>query len=336
MRKRRDFGFTLVELLVVIAIIGILVALLLPAVQAAREAARRMQCSNNLKQLSLSCHNYHDTYKVLPPGWVEQINPETSVAQSSSNGVSGPGEEKWGWGALILPYMEQAPLHNSIKVGHQSLAHGLDDIPTGTRAFFKVPNPAYRCPSDVGPPLNNAGSRRQNADHAQATSNYVGGHSNSWRIINGVPGRSGIFIRNRGRALADVLDGTTNVIMLGERRWQYKRKDNGRIVSTNGANVFGPRTTHNLGRISGVVGTTLARMNYDARNNGSDKQSSFSSMHPGGAQFALADGSVTFISETVDYNQNQFQRNANTGGIANDVYERLIVLDDGNPVGNYN
>src|SRR4026207_1557814 len=111
MKSRFSFSvwrraFTLVELLVVIAIIGILVALLLPAVQAAREAARRMQCGNNLKQIGLALHNYNDTYKVFPSGFMY-------------HGI--PTQECWGWGALILPFVEQAPLHNQIQVSRGTM-----------------------------------------------------------------------------------------------------------------------------------------------------------------------------------------------------------------------
>src|SRR5688572_21241712 len=100
---RRPRGFTLVELLVVIAIIGILVALLLPAVQAAREAARRMSCGNNLKQISLGLHNYHDTYKAFPAGWFDF-------------GGAANNFESWGWSAMLLPFVEQQPLHDQMGV----------------------------------------------------------------------------------------------------------------------------------------------------------------------------------------------------------------------------
>src|SRR4026209_106951 len=103
-------AFTLVELLVVIAIIGILVALLLPAVQAAREAARRMQCGNNLKQIGQGLHNYHDTFKTFPDGWLYINNPPLT------NIPAQPNTETWAWSALILPYVEQGPLHQQLGV----------------------------------------------------------------------------------------------------------------------------------------------------------------------------------------------------------------------------
>jgi len=107
-RARRS-GFTLVELLVVIAIIGILVALLLPAIQAAREAARRTQCTNNLKQVALGLHNYHDTYQVFPPGFVDS-NPAYNTAIDVQNNLNGLA-----WSALILPFVEMAPLHDDMR-----------------------------------------------------------------------------------------------------------------------------------------------------------------------------------------------------------------------------
>jgi len=107
-------GFTLVELLVVIAIIGILVGLLLPAVQAAREAARRMQCSNNLKQIGLSLHNYHDAHKRFPPGVVQQQADPQFVPNA---GNVNPPIESWGWGAFLLPFMEQGNLYSQAGIG---------------------------------------------------------------------------------------------------------------------------------------------------------------------------------------------------------------------------
>src|SRR5688500_14607520 len=112
-RGKRKFGFTLVELLVVIAIIGVLVALLLPAVQAAREAARRMACSNNLRQIGIGLHNYHDTYKTFPPA-ISYWGPWVPQGQM-------PNREAWAWSVLLLPFVEQSPLHDQLRVTTWSL-----------------------------------------------------------------------------------------------------------------------------------------------------------------------------------------------------------------------
>ena len=127
--SRRNKGFTLVELLVVIAIIGILVALLLPAVQAAREAARKMQCSNHLKQLALACHTYHDTYKTLPAGYLEKPNYGAPL-----NNVN-----LWGWGALVLPYMEQEELKRQLDVGNTWMDAAATDPVLQAMMFEPIP-----------------------------------------------------------------------------------------------------------------------------------------------------------------------------------------------------
>lgn len=145
MRSRTPYqGFTLVELLVVIAIIGILVALLLPAVQAAREAARRMSCGNNLKQLGLALQNYHDTYKVFPPAHIpfNTAYPTTPRNETSADNY-GPS-----WMVLILPFMEQQPLHSKIDWS-QSMSHA-NNAPV--RSVFIE---GYVCPSDANASVGN-------------------------------------------------------------------------------------------------------------------------------------------------------------------------------------
>lgn len=335
-------GFTLVELLVVIAIIGILVALLLPAVQAAREAARRMQCSNSLKQLGLACHNYHDSYKVLPPGYLDKRNQGARI----------PNYAFWGWGSFILPFMEQAPAYERLDVGNVHLqaaaATGSPLLP-----ILQTPIAAYRCPSDVGPRTNTNGAFRLNGNPT-ATSNYVacnGSRFANTRNTNAVHG--GIFFRNAAMAFRDITDGTSNTIMLGERRWRFK-DINGRQRTSGAANVFGIRRDNSNGsnhtvcnNISGVLASGRSRINYD-NNNTCRGRYGFSSMHPGGAQFALADGSVTFISETVESDFSQFPHNAGnpnpdtqyrlgngTAGRVDTVWEALCARQDGVPVGEY-
>src|SRR5579871_1213290 len=135
--KRR--GFTLIELLVVIAIIAILIALLVPAVQKVREAASRLQCQNNLKQIGLAMHGYNDTYKKLPQGWLNV----------RGTGNPSPG---WSWSIVILPFIEQAPLYNQINPDVTTPG----GAPTNGAVFTLLQSPIaiYRCPSDSGPQQN--------------------------------------------------------------------------------------------------------------------------------------------------------------------------------------
>ena len=177
-----DLVFTLVELLVVIAIIGVLVALLLPAVQAAREAARRSQCSNNLRQIGIAMHNHHDTYGALPLGWLT-----TTTSQPN------PG---WSWQALILPFIEQGTLYDKLVVDINTPVP-----PATTGTYIMTPIKGFRCPSDAGQPLNsNYGN--------YPTTNYVCN-----REVH-LPEAS-----NKPPALnfAGITDGTSNTILVGER-----------------------------------------------------------------------------------------------------------------------
>ena len=134
MQRSSRAGFTLIELLVVIAIIAILIALLVPAVQQVREAAARMQCTNNLKQIGLALHGYHDTIEAFPPGYVDGDTTNTNTAASDV----GPG---WGWAAFILPYLEQGAVYNQINFS----------VTVGTGVNTQVsqqPLAIYQCPSD--------------------------------------------------------------------------------------------------------------------------------------------------------------------------------------------
>ncbi len=158
-------GFTLVELLVVIAIIGILIALLLPAVQAAREAARRSQCTNNLKQLGLALHNYHDANTKLPPGWLQKY---VGTALSSTG---------WGWGSFVLPFVEQQSLFDIIQPGQGSLWAATAEV--AKLAAMQQELKAYRCPSDIQTVTN---SGRLINGQALTVSNYIGNNSSDLSI----------------------------------------------------------------------------------------------------------------------------------------------------------
>ena len=330
--KRRCNGFTLVELLVVIAIIGILIALLLPAVQAAREAARRSQCSNNLKQIGIAFQNYHDTHKEFPPSWAGTVN-DTPF---------------WGWGALILPFMEQQTTYDALNVGQTPFATVLTTPPAAALS----PISSYRCPSDVAPE-NNVARDDAGLPTPLATSNYVASHSSWSGRVNfrfGVAERRqrGLCVENLGTPISDVLDGTSNVIAAGERRWQFnwRNPNNGNSGNTQAqaALILGVRRANNNLRRGDQVGHGRVRLNFDYHQDRARSRQGFSSQHPGGAQFVFADGSVHFLSETIDFGPdgdgNQWGDDWDLPGSdaaadedpMTSVYSQLLAIGDGNPV----
>ncbi len=336
MRRKPSSGFTLVELLVVIAIIGILIALLLPAVQAAREAARRSQCSNNLKQLGLAIHNYHDSYKVCPPGWCrKQTTPGNNVAAYNTSN----NRNLWGWTAMILPYIEQSALHDILSVGDVHMEVVADATIDPVRAAaMRNPIAAYRCPSDTGPPLNNVRDQHPwsaGADTSPlATSNYVGVASayRPWESGAALAER-GLFTGRDKRAFKDITDGLSNVIIIGERRWRTKM-NNGNLYTNSAAVALGVRRRNNDFQRSDQIGTAGGNINMDNWGTRGFSRFVFSSQHPGGSQFALGDGSVRFLSETIELDSGDNQRiddQTPERGV-NTVYERLAAIQDGGTV----
>ncbi len=232
----RRSGFTLVELLVVIAIIGILVALLLPAVQAAREAARRMSCSNNLKQIGLALHNYHDTYKQLPP---RSVGPHTlPVTTYFQTGLLNMPQGSWSWAMMILPYMEQ---QNALD-GITSFVKAQPFVIEANHPVYVRVTPAnqtsnleltgYLCPS--GPRPSQIQSTAPGAPwlpgpvgrisykacigggSTQSPAGRLGTLNNLTNTIN-----DGAFSYLRGANFADLTDGTSNVVIIGEVAMMY-------------------------------------------------------------------------------------------------------------------
>ena len=319
MRRR---GFTWVEAIVAMAIIAVLAALFLPAVQEAREAARRTQCKNNLKQLGLALHNYHDVFKTFPPGYV-----------IDTDGVY----LGWGWGVQLLPYLDCSPRFNKISVYFGEGLPSLTDLPDLTSQDH-----VFMCPSDAGSPLvshafvstsrviggvvtpgtfdwmghigrstyfGNAGYLQADAGGIEHDENggppsiepYVNLASLGNSGTSASPGHrycdqqnfQGLFGQNSGVTIYDIKDGTSNVFIVGER---YTPANSSAGAVGHGTWVGVPDCSTAAG-LAMALGDTSIRINSGS---GSHAQTTgFGSQHTGGSHFLLADGSVRFLSEKI-------------------------------------
>lgn len=280
----------------VIAIIGILVAMLLPAVQAAREAARRIQCTNNQKQIGLALHNYHSAHSVFPPGAIFDF----IVGNPAGFWCAVNGTEQYGftpWTVMILPYIEEEALAESFQYGfHEEGKFGTDSFVTPSpNGDFVVPLSYYQCPSD---PRSDRGFELKN--------NYWGVSGGgdpdctpSGAFTNRHFFTSGILYANSRERIATVRDGTSNVYLLGETRyhhpnfwWSSPGKEFGCMV--NAAGCRDQINELSSLELDSSVGTSLDSSLVGFASSG------FSSFHPGGCHFARADSSVHFVSEDID------------------------------------
>lgn len=329
-------GFTLVELLVVIAIIGILVGLLLPAVQAAREAARRIQCSNNLKQLGLAIHNYESAHQLFPSGYC-------TFATRDGNGPAWAGIDAqtwdaapgWGWGALLLPFVEQTNLANALNY-ERPLWDPLN------AAGVRLQLPTFLCPSASGPqdPFVVATAGGPHSINQRTVtlgrSSYVASHGQEscWGdcgasrtgliftniytgetrqvTINGDASKvaDGPFYRNSKVRFRDVTDGTSNTIFLGEHSSRLSDKSwagivPGAVVSPsfltpeNGPDAAATLVLVHAGPSGGELDITGAPIIHPV-NFPTYHVGQMYAEHPGGGQVCLGDGSVRFFAETID------------------------------------
>jgi prepilin-type N-terminal cleavage/methylation domain-containing protein/prepilin-type processing-associated H-X9-DG protein len=338
---RRRNGFTLVELLVVIAIIGILVGLLLPAVQAAREAARRMSCSNNMKQLGLAIHNYESANRRIPPGWMLGRGMALSPTVTGTNNWGA-----WGWPVFVFPYIEQGPMYEQLGTATTHLRDQLD-VPA-IRSLMQTQISSFRCPSDLAPAANDKRMLLSTAgtSYAVSTSSYVGWNSGSWGYIPPQvnDGRAGMFTGGIAIKFGEVTDGLSNTLMFGERSYKSIVAPNGNTISCGAANVFGVRWAADLnivarnpvngsscvlgmgeGHINSIlIGSPTAPTPPPASGNSVCGRGAFS-YHSGGAQFTMGDGSVRFISDSISWTPDQ---------AINSTFEFLGAMADGNPIAN--
>jgi prepilin-type N-terminal cleavage/methylation domain-containing protein/prepilin-type processing-associated H-X9-DG protein len=293
----RPRGFTLIELLVVIAIISVLISLLLPAVQEAREAARRAQCLNNLKQIGLALHNYHDAIGAFPPGLISRPDPSTGDN-------SGPG---WGWASMILPQLEQGPVFNAINF---SLSI---EIPANQTARLTQIN-TFACPSDASfvaqftvVDTNTTNVTLGNSICDVASSNYVGcfgkGDPSSlfpYSPTDDPPGRDngeGLFIRNRSIQIAAITDGTSQTLAVGEKSQNLARVTWTGAVTNAAVPITALQAEDGLSPEGGNALVIAHTGELDGPNSRPAHADQFWANHPGGANFTFADGSVRFLKE---------------------------------------
>jgi prepilin-type N-terminal cleavage/methylation domain-containing protein/prepilin-type processing-associated H-X9-DG protein len=266
-------GFTLIELLVVIAIIAVLLGLLLPAVQKVRAAAARIQCGNNLKQIGLACHNYHDTRQALPPGYyATAAYPDTY-----------PG---WGWGAFLLPYLEQDTLYRQIDLN--------SSVASSPAARAKVA--LYLCPADTPPLTPFVLTDATGAPAATAApSSYaatVGPDADEADAFEG----SGVFYRNSHTRLTDIIDGTSQTVMIGDRAW-VQTQGIWAGAPSGAVTRAGPRNPWANATASAAVLVLVHNNFINIRTDADGGLDDFSSNHTGGANLLFADGSVHFLAD---------------------------------------
>ncbi|MEZ6055819.1 MAG: DUF1559 domain-containing protein [Planctomycetaceae bacterium] len=303
--KSRKRGFTAIELMVVVAIIGVLVALMVPAVGGVRESARRSQCQDNLHNVIIALHNYEGAHKGLPPGFIHQV----------------PNHSNYGWQAMFLPYVEQKPLYDLIRPGNPGLADALTNAKKAKALQSKVE--FLVCPSEKGAATNSHFVAFDSDDepHELALSSYVGNNGSDlipreWSTKDHrlhVRPPKGIFGPNVSTRFGSITDGTSNTIGVGERTWTLK---NGKDVNKCGAAIYaGVIGDGKVINQRAILGSSAFGVNSVK---GDEKtvhcESGISSAHPGGAQVGVLDGKVSFLSEEINQ----------------ELLDNLFVKDDGN------
>lgn len=287
MRNRR--AFTLIELLVVIAIIAVLISLLLPAVQAAREAARRTQCTNNLKQIGLAMHNYHSFADTFPPGYVTKVTlqPEAELG----NG--------WAWATMTLAVYEQGPLFNAINFSLPITNPGSQTVRTNKLAMFLCPSNVPDSPALIT--LKTSGGTVLVTD--LSTGQYVG-CSGQFEVDDYVEDNNGVFYRNSRIGVRNITDGTSSTLLVGERSRNVADSTWVGVIP-NAISCTNPTwPIRECEPANSMVmfhtGPSPDRNWVDVPNYKGSGADDTASRHPGGCNFGFCDGSVRFLKDTIN------------------------------------
>jgi prepilin-type N-terminal cleavage/methylation domain-containing protein len=306
-------GFTLIELLVVIAIIAVLIALLLPAVQQAREAARRSQCKNNLKQIGLALHNYAETFQFFCPGGVSLSGPPAANWCVGAPSYKGRAP----WTVLILPYLDQTAAYNRFNCSEDFTVLADAAVYQGSvtnDAAFKMKMPVYWCPSD---PNANATTNIGNYRGVQG-----GGDSlhDCTPVTNILFYTNGTLYINSKVGFRDLTDGSSNVLMVGESFYNTTLTDT--VIPQRAQGWASAASTRTDGALAPTLATAWKGINSFPGNPATTSYlyhmaDYFSSRHVGGAHFALADGSVHFLSQNMN----------------STTFQKLGIRNDGDPSG---
>jgi len=283
MNERR--AFTLIELLVVSAIIVVLVGLLLPAIQRVRESANRARCANNLRQMGLGCHLHHDTAGAFPSGYTVHLCPNPLATS--------PG---WGWAAHLLPYLEQDDLRSSINFRRPIE----DSINERARCTWLA---VYICPSDPGVPHDFTISDASGVPIAQAApTSYAASYGNG--ELDQIPGpMEGVFYANSRVRIADITDGASNTIMIGERAWSHAMTPWAGAIN-HGIVRGGPRNAWRDNPDAAYPAPNLCLAQTNSINDSRDIDGTlddFYSEHPGGVNMLFADGAIHFLRSDLDH-----------------------------------